>query len=265
MLKSKKSKGIVSLLLAIVVLNIGCLNALAEGTTDTRSRGYQLIDGDVYDLNGNLLFKMYDGFTADGYRLDPNFTVHYPSEDALRKSTEEVEVEEPVEQQPIDTRSRGYQLIDGDVYDLDGNLLIKMYGIFTIDGYTLDPNFTVHYPSNTVSLDRAEDIPDDIYSGVKYLSKDTEDHEGTDVGPSFTLTSSKPNVSLYYVSGSPSNVNFAVHNITKNVVVSLIPNVPKKKLESVSLYNSSRPNDVYLVKASAVDVPGNVRLKVGKQ
>lgn len=264
MLKSKKSKGIVSLLLAIVVLNIGCLNALAEGTTDTRSRGYQLIDGDVYDLNGNLLFKMYDGFTADGYTLDPNFTVHYP-----RKSTKKIEVEEPeeepVEEQPIDTRSRGYQLIDGDVYDLNGNLLFKMYDGFTADGYTLDPDFTVHYPSNTVSVDNDEDIPDDIYSGNIYLPKNIDGYQGTDVGSSFKLTSSNPNVSLYYVSGSPSGVNFAVHNLSKGSVVDWIPGVPKKDLESVSVYNSSRPNDVYLVRASAVDVSGYARLKVGTQ
>ena len=264
MLKSKKSKRIVSLLLAIVVLNIGYLSTSAEELVDTRSRGYQLIDGDVYDLNGNLLIKMYDGFTADGYTLDPNFTVHYPSDsvsidhdevDPLSKSIEEL----------VDTRSRGYQLIDGDVYDLNGNLLIKMYDGFTADGYTLDPNFTVHYPSDSVSIERDEDIPDDIYSGTKYLPKNTDGYQGTDLGDSFTLTSSKPDVSFYYVSGNPSSVNFAVLNVTKGTVVDWIPNVPKKELESVSVYNSSRPDDKYLVKASAVDVSGNARLKVGKQ
>ena len=77
MLKSKK---FVSILLAMMmVLSIGCLSAAAEEPADTTSRGYQLIDGDVYDLHGNLLIKLYDGLTADGYALDPNFTVHDPS------------------------------------------------------------------------------------------------------------------------------------------------------------------------------------------
>jgi hypothetical protein len=167
-----------------------------------------------------------------------------------------------------DTTSRGYQLINGDVYDLNGNLLIKMYNGFTADGYALDPSFTVHDASDLDSVDRNEVTTlaaSNIYDGTKYLYKNTNGNQGVQLGSNFTLTSSKPDVSLTYDSGEPSGVNFAVHNVTKDTLIKWISNVKTEKTKSISVYNSSRPDDTYLVKASAVDVSGNATMQVGKE
>jgi len=199
MLKSIKIKKIISITLAaIMMLSIGCLSTSAEELKDTASRGYQLIDGDVYDLDGNLLIKLYNGFTADGYALDPNFTVY-------------------------------------DAEDLDDR-----------DGIT------------TLAAS-------DIYDGTKYLYKNTDGNQGVQLGSNFTLTSSKSNVYLGYDSGEPSGVNFAVLNVTRDTVVQWISNIKAEKSKSISVYNSSRPDDTYSVKASAVDVSGNATLQVGKE
>lgn len=201
MLKLKNSKRIVSLVLGMVMaLSIGGLSASAEGLADTTSRGYQLINGDVYDLNGNLLIKMYNGFTADGYTLDPSFTVY-------------------------------------DASDLD----------------SVDRNEVTTLAASN------------IYDGTKYLYKNTNGNQGVQLGSNFTLTSSKPDVSLTYDSGEPSGVNFAVHNVTQDTLVKWISNVKTEKTKSISVYNSSRPDDTYLVKASAVDVSGNATMQVGKE
>lgn len=180
------------------MLSIGCLSASAEELKDTASRGYQLIDGDVYDLDGNLLFKMYNGVTADGYALDPNFAV-YAAED-------------------LDDRNEITTLAASDIYD-----------------------------------------------GTKYLYKNTDGNQGVQLGSNFTLTSSKPDVYLGYSSGEPSGVNFAVLNVTQDTVVKWISNILAGDSKSVSVYNSSRPDDTYMVKASAVDVSGNATLEVGKE
>jgi|GEM_PF-1110688 hypothetical protein len=199
MLKSIKIKKIISITLAaIMMLSIGCLSTSAEELKDTASRGYQLIDGDVYDLDGNLLIKLYNGVTADGYALDPNFTVY-------------------------------------DAEDLDDR-----------DGIT------------TLAAS-------DIYDGTKYLYKNTDGNQGVQLGSNFTLTSSKSNVYLGYDSGEPSGVNFAVLNVTRDTVVQWISNIKAEKSKSISVYNSSRPDDTYSVKASAVDVSGNATLQVGKE
>jgi hypothetical protein len=199
MLKSTKIKKIISITLAaIMMLSIGCLSTSAEELKDTASRGYQLIDGDVYDLDGNLLIKLYNGVTADGYALDPNFTVY-------------------------------------DAEDLDD-----------CDGIT------------TLAAS-------DIYDGTKYLYKNTDGNQGVQLGSNFTLTSSKSNVYLGYDSGEPSGVNFAVLNVTRDTVIQWISNIKAEKSKSISVYNSSRPDDTYSVKASAVDVSGNATLQVGKE
>lgn len=198
MLKSIKIKKIISITLAaIMMLSIGCLSTSAEELKDTVSRGYQLIDGDVYDLDGNLLIKLYNGVTADGYALDPNFTVY-------------------------------------DAEDLDDR------GITTL-------------------------AASDIYDGTKYLYKNTDGNQGVQLGSNFTLTSSKSNVYLGYDSGEPSGVNFSVLNVTRDTVVQWISNIKVEKSKSISVYNSSRPDDTYSVKASAVDVSGNATLQVGKE
>ncbi|ACV61444.1 hypothetical protein Dtox_0524 [Desulfofarcimen acetoxidans DSM 771] len=261
MLKSKK---IVSILLAMmIVLSIGCLSASAEESVDTTSRGYQLINGDVYDLHGNLLLKMYDGFTADGYALDPNFTVHDPStyvqinEDEISLMTTEI----------LDTTSRGYQLIDGDVYDLHGNLLIKMYDGFTADGYTLDPNFTVHDPGTYVQIDEDEIslMATEIFNGTKYLNKNIDGNQGVQLGGDFTVSSSEPNWRLTYNSGVPTGVNFGVYNVTRGTVVEWVPKVlPGKSLSDVFAYTSSRSNDVYRTMGSAEGSAGHASLRVVK-
>lgn len=199
MLKSTKIKKIISITLAaIMMLSIGCLSTSAEELKDMASRGYQLIDGDVYDLDGNLLIKLYNGVTADGYALDPNFTVY-------------------------------------DAEDLDD-----------CDGIT------------TLAAS-------DIYDGTKYLYKNTDGNQGVQLGSNFTLTSSKSNVYLGYDSGEPSGVNFAVLNVTRDTVIQWISNIKAEKSKSISVYNSSRPDDTYSVKASAVDVSGNATLQVGKE
>ncbi len=165
-----------------------------------------------------------------------------------------------------DTASRGYQLIDGDVYDLDGNLLIKLYNGFTADGYALDPNFTVYDAEDLDDRDGITTLAaSDIYDGTKYLYKNTDGNQGVQLGSNFTLTSSKSNVYLGYDSGEPSGVNFAVLNVTRDTVVQWISNIKAEKSKSISVYNSSRPDDTYSVKASAVDVSGNATLQVGKE
>lgn len=197
MLKSKK---VVSMLLAVVmVLSIGCLSASAEEPVDTTSRGYQLIDGDVYDLYGNLLIKMYDGFTADGYALDPNFTVHDSSTSA-----------------PID-------------------------------------------------CDEVSPMSTEIFNGTKYLNKNIDGNQGVQLGGNFTVSSSEPDCRFTYRSGEPSGVNFGVYNITRGTIVDWVSNVLAGDSEEVSVYNSSRPNDTYKVTASAVDSAGNATMRVVKR
>lgn len=169
----------------------------------------------------------------------------------------------------IDTTSRGYQLINGDVYDLNGNLLIKMYDGFTGDGYTLDPNFKVYYPSNdSEAVDKNVVLPmsTDLFNGTKDLPLNTDGNQGTYLCNDFTVSSSEPDVWCKYSSGVPSGVNFAVLNITRNTAVGWVPNLQAGRSDTVDgVYNSARPNDHYAVKASAQGSAGSAKLQVKKQ
>ena len=46
---------------------------------ETADRGFRLVDGDVYSLDGELLIDLTDGITPEGRTLDPEFRVVYPT------------------------------------------------------------------------------------------------------------------------------------------------------------------------------------------
>lgn len=152
-----------------------------------------------------------------------------------------------------DTTARGYQLINGDVCDLSGNLLIKMHNGFTADGYTLDPNFRVQYPSASdpdESVLRASSST--IFSGTIALKLNTTGEQGKQLGDNFKATSDEPDVFCKYISGNPAGVNFSVFNITRNSLILFVPNVQAgSNTGDIATHNTTRPDDTYRVTASA--------------
>ncbi len=168
-----------------------------------------------------------------------------------------------------DTMARGYQLINGDVYDLHGNLLIKMHDGRTPDGYTLDPNFTVYDAStdaNTQVLTADNTVSPDsivIYSGTKNLNLNVDGNQGVQLGSDFTVSSSQPNVRFTYSSGVPSGVNFAVDNVTRGTTAGWVSNLQPGHSKSILVYNGS-PSDTYRVKASAQGSAGTATVEVEK-
>lgn len=165
-----------------------------------------------------------------------------------------------------DTTSKGYQLIDGNVCDLSGNVLIEMRNGFTPDGYALDPNFKVSYPVKSEAIVPYSATATELYNGTMSLALNTDGNQGKQVGESFKATSEEPDVVCFYRSGQPSGVNFAVVNTTRDTLVTFVPNVqPGEQTDPIPTYNSGRPSDNYRVKASAegsAGADGLARLKV---
>ncbi len=165
--------------------------------------------------------------------------------------------------------SGGYQLIDGNVYDLDGNLLIKMHDGFTPDGYTLDPKFTVYDASTQVPEDQTSLPALDIFRGTKYLTLITDDNQGVQLGGDFTVSPNEPNVRFTYGSGIPSGVNFELDDVTRGTIVVWASNfLPGKSSPNIPVYNGpngSDPSDVYRAKASAQGCAGNATVEVAKR
>lgn len=167
-----------------------------------------------------------------------------------------------------DTVSRGYQMINGNVCDLSGNLLIKMHNGMTLDGYTLSSDFRVSYPqkmNDQILSARSTDF----YSGTMALKLNVDGNQGRQVGPNFVMTESEPNVVCAYVSGDPSGVNFAIVDENRGTEVEYVPNVqPGDSTGELSVYNSAQPNDKYHVQASAAGSAGgsgNAYMKIVMQ
>lgn len=183
-----------------------------------------------------------------------------------------------VSENQIDTLSRGYQLIDGNICDLDGNLLIKLENGFTADGYTVDPNFRVHYPELQeaqftrraikrpfINEDTKAILATTIFSGTKNLYLNTDGNQGVQCGSNFTVSSSEPRVDIYYSSGIPTGVNLAVHNVTRGTIVDWVSNVQKGNYSlPIYVYNSSRPSDVYKAMVSAEGMAGSASIIIEK-
>ena len=164
-----------------------------------------------------------------------------------------------------ETRSRGFEVINGDIYDLNGNLLIDLTDGKMENGFTIDPDFKVHSEAEYVD-DNSSVMPfsinNPIFDGTIGLNLNTTGNEGKQVGSSTKATSSDNICKMKYVSGYPSGVNFCVMNITKGTAVDWYPNVKANNSVNCPVYNSSRPNDTYVVYASAEGTAGSAHLLV---
>lgn len=164
-----------------------------------------------------------------------------------------------------ETRSRGFEIINGDVYDLNGKLLIDLTDGMTNDGFSLDPNFRVH--SESEYMDDKNDIMllslnNPIFEGTISLNLNTTGDQGKQVGVSQKATASDNICYMRYVSGIPSGVNFSVINNTRGTMVDWFSNVKAGNYVTTTVYNSSHPNDYYSVYASAEGARGNASLRI---
>ncbi|MFC3746121.1 hypothetical protein [Paenibacillus sp. GCM10012306] len=181
-----------------------------------------------------------------------------------------------VKQEQVNTLSKGYQLVNGNVYDKYGNLLIPIKNGLTPDGYTLSPNFSVVYGDNTIEetvSSRVATTGTDIFNGTKGVPKNTNGTKGVSkntngtqsvqLGSDFSFTSSEPDFYVEYSSGTIIGVNFSLNNITTGQVVTWFSNVQVGKARTFTgVYNPTRPDDKFNVKASGQRGSGNVTLTV---
>lgn len=155
-----------------------------------------------------------------------------------------------------ETMSRGFIVIDEDIYDLNGNMLIDMNDGFTPDGYTLDPEFRVAV-DNSVEKKNIVPYSTNIASGTFTLNLNTTGNESIQIGRTFELTASEPDVYVQYKSGSAAAVNFGLVNITRNTMVEWVPSVKPGKDDYLHGYAS---NDEWKLVASAQNVAGNAKI-----
>ncbi|GGH69795.1 hypothetical protein GCM10008014_53580 [Paenibacillus silvae] len=173
-----------------------------------------------------------------------------------------------VKQGQANTLDKGYQLVNGNVYDKYGNLLIVLKNGLTPDGYTLSPDFSVVYGDNTNKTSFSSKLAvtgTEIFNGTKSVPKNTNGNQGVQLGSEFSFTSTEPDLYVEYTSGTVDGVNFSLNNVTTGSVVKWFSNVQVGSSNGQSYkgaYNSSRPNDKFSVKASGQGGSGNLTLLV---
>lgn len=174
------------------------------------------------------------------------FAANIPSEKIYAMSQEE-------------TRARGFEIIDGDIYGLDGVLLIDMTNGLTPDGYALDENFAVQTPDMYEDISETDIMPlsTEIFNGGKNLNENKDGNQGVNLGDSFTASADETTAYLEYCSGEPTGVNFSIINKTRNTLVEFVFNVqPGKTSKGIGVYNSARPKDKYFAQASGYKSSG---------
>lgn len=154
-----------------------------------------------------------------------------------------------------ETRTRGFEIVNEDIYDLNGNLLIDMTDDFTPDGYSLDPEFKV----SDISSDTLSVMPHSttIANGTYSLNLNTTGEQGKPIGTTFKLTSDEHNVYVEYISGSAATVNFGLINIQRNSMVDWVPSVEPGKEGYLHGYST---DDTWKLVTSAQDRAGNARI-----
>lgn len=158
-----------------------------------------------------------------------------------------------------ETRARGFLIIDGDVCDLDGNVILDLTNGLTSGGCELDPEFRVAYPQKAENLSvfsaRATNY---IANGTFSLQLNVTGWEGTLIGNSFSPTVSKPNVYVKYASGNPTSINVGVFNTGRNTVLTWTPEILPG--DYVVMYGGITGEN-HQLKASAEGVQGNARIQ----
>ena len=159
-----------------------------------------------------------------------------------------------------DMKSRGYEIIDGDVYDLHGNLIIEMENGLTKEGLSLDPDFRVYYDddSNT-AISPASPAKGIVFNGTMHIPLNADDNQSVQAGSNFKGSLNAKKAYLTYNSGTTSGINFAVHSVTNNSVVGWVSNIqPDKTSTGISISSGV----TYKAVVSAQGNAGSATMKI---
>lgn len=154
-----------------------------------------------------------------------------------------------------ETISRGFRIVNEDIYDLNGNLVFDMEDGLTPDGYSLDPAFRISQPkaaTSTITPRRTT-----ISTGSWPLPLNTDGHQGEQIGDLFKLTASEPDVYVRYETGTAPSINVGLVSTASNAVVDYAQGMEKN--DDVYLNGYSSQNNFKLI-ASAQDAAGTAKI-----
>jgi len=170
---------------------------------------------------------------------------------------------------PLEEASeRGFQIIDGDIYSMHGELLIQLdENGLTQDGLMLSDNFqiiyggtpTVEFDGPLASFQAATSIRGaDIAIGTFRVTR----NRGTatvPLGGRFTLCATFPSVSINYQFGVVTGVNFSVVNVTANRVEAFATNVTVgRNVLFANIFHPANPSHQFELRASGETGAGNI-------
>lgn len=168
------------------------------------------------------------------------------------------------------TRSRGFEILDGNIHDRNGNLVFELdengytiYGtklcenFFIIDFDDLEIDFSINSePSNTTIRSN-----NDIFNGTRALYLNTTGRQAVNIGGQFQNTLFTRTIQVRYSSGTPTGVNFGLTNITRGIETGWISNV--RPSNNFARWPQVLTNgDSFQVRASAEGRAGNATMQV---
>lgn len=157
--------------------------------------------------------------------------------------------------------SRGFQIIDGNIYELDGTLLFVLdeYG-FTQYGFRLDERFAL---GNQVPSSNAPEPRNGIsfVTGTHHANLNVNGTQGRAVGQRNALTSALPNITVTYSSGTPTGLNVSVRNVNNGNSVGWVSNVaPGNDAVFNAVFNNLTSSTQFEIIISAEGRAGSVTL-----
>jgi len=162
------------------------------------------------------------------------------------------------------TLSRGFEILDGNIHDRNGNLIFELdeYG-YTIHGTKLCENFYI------IDFDDLEDdfsiiserSSNDIFNGTRDLRLNTNGNQSDPLGSRFQISLLTRTIQVRYSSGTPTGVNFGLTNVTRNVEENWLSNV-RPSTAFTRWPHNLRSGDSYQVRASAQGRAGTATMQV---
>jgi|GEM_PF-2210050 len=169
------------------------------------------------------------------------------------------------------TLMRGFQIIDGNIYDRYGNLHIELdENGRTADGFGISPTFSIVYYDDLVAKygnsvfddSSAYDAPMsrtvlNIYNAtMTSVPLNTTGHQAVNLGGQFSLenTNTRRRVEFRYISGAPTSVNVGIRNLSldreEGILAHVTPGSAWATIPGVS-YSAATSGNSYQARVSA--------------
>ncbi|MCL2415332.1 MAG: hypothetical protein FWD01_00830 [Defluviitaleaceae bacterium] len=208
----------------------------------TLARGFQIINGNIHNRYGDLVIALDErGFTGWGTLLAANFSISYGEDSGEDVTPHYDPFEGTVFRANIEnTAERGFHIIDGNIHDRYGDLLIEInewganfnqtqispyFSVIYSDTAVPAPTQINHYPTAIDIASGFRNLPENGIT-TQQVGNSFRNFDSMQVGSIFQMTPQNPRLLIAYFGGDMPDMDFIIVNTTNGLEEARFVGVP---------------------------------------